>query len=297
MERFKNIGLVLNLEKNNDRVIEYAVNSAAFNAATLYIICAQKNDFPSHIKQRIENICQSKITCDFKLVFLTGHPVVEITRFSAGQHIDLLLIEPDMSPGLKRFFFGSLTLSLLRKAPCAVWVVKPESEKAYRRILICVDPMAEDVVKQSLNDKLIQIGTSLAKRELSECYVVCAWHLAGESTLTSPFVRTPEAELAQLRTEEKIKAASAFEALQARNKAYLKDCQTHLIHGEPAYAISRFVDDHQIDLVVMGTLARSGIQGFVIGNTAEAIIHQLECSIMAIKPDGFVSPLVVMQQF
>lgn len=41
----------------------------------------------------------------------------------------------------------------------------------------------------------------------------------------------------------------------------------------------------------MGTFARIGIAGFFIGNTAEAILEQLQCSVLAVKPPGFVSPV------
>jgi nucleotide-binding universal stress UspA family protein len=47
----------------------------------------------------------------------------------------------------------------------------------------------------------------------------------------------------------------------------------------------------QADLVVMGTIARTGISGFIIGNTAESILDQLTCSVLAVKPPGFVTPV------
>jgi nucleotide-binding universal stress UspA family protein len=46
-----------------------------------------------------------------------------------------------------------------------------------------------------------------------------------------------------------------------------------------------------VDLVVMGTVARTGIAGLFIGNTAETILEQLQCSVLAVNPLGFVSPL------
>ena len=45
------------------------------------------------------------------------------------------------------------------------------------------------------------------------------------------------------------------------------------------------------DLVVMGAVARTGISGLIIGNTAEAILDQLTCSVLAIKPAGFKTPV------
>ncbi len=52
----------------------------------------------------------------------------------------------------------------------------------------------------------------------------------------------------------------------------------------------------QADLVVMGTVARTGISGLIIGNTAETILNQLTCSVLAIKPPGFNTPVTVDPQ-
>jgi universal stress protein E len=45
------------------------------------------------------------------------------------------------------------------------------------------------------------------------------------------------------------------------------------------------------DLIVMGTLSRSGVRGFLMGNTAEKILQKVDCSVLAVKPDGFVTPV------
>jgi nucleotide-binding universal stress UspA family protein len=41
----------------------------------------------------------------------------------------------------------------------------------------------------------------------------------------------------------------------------------------------------------MGSMSRSGIAGFVLGNTAEEMINQLDCSVITLKPDSFKSPI------
>jgi nucleotide-binding universal stress UspA family protein len=41
----------------------------------------------------------------------------------------------------------------------------------------------------------------------------------------------------------------------------------------------------------MGTVARTGVAGLFIGNTAEAILEQIECSVLAVKPEGFETPV------
>jgi nucleotide-binding universal stress UspA family protein len=48
----------------------------------------------------------------------------------------------------------------------------------------------------------------------------------------------------------------------------------------------------QIDCIVMGTVARTGVRGFIMGNTAETVLEQIDCSVLAIKPQGFVTPVM-----
>jgi nucleotide-binding universal stress UspA family protein len=45
--------------------------------------------------------------------------------------------------------------------------------------------------------------------------------------------------------------------------------------------------------VVMGTVGRTGIPGLIMGNSAETILQQVDCSVLAIKPPGFIAPVTV----
>ena len=46
----------------------------------------------------------------------------------------------------------------------------------------------------------------------------------------------------------------------------------------------------------MATVVRTGIPGFFIGNTAESIVRLVNCAVMAVKPEGFVTPVVLVPQ-
>src|SRR5690606_35628255 len=67
--------------------------------------------------------------------------------------------------------------------------------------------------------------------------------------------------------------------------------QVHHLRGCADKMIPQYVADNNIDILVMGTVARTGISGFVIGNTAENIVQKLGCSLLALKPNGFISPV------
>lgn len=71
--------------------------------------------------------------------------------------------------------------------------------------------------------------------------------------------------------------------------------RTRVLHlkGRPALTLIRRVEEEKIDTIVMGTVARVGIAGFFIGNTAETILGRVSCSVLAVKPEGFVTPVTM----
>jgi universal stress protein E len=59
----------------------------------------------------------------------------------------------------------------------------------------------------------------------------------------------------------------------------------HVRMGDPRKVIPPFATDKRVDLLVIGTVARSGIAGRVIGNTAEVLLAKLPCSMLVIRPE------------
>ena len=59
----------------------------------------------------------------------------------------------------------------------------------------------------------------------------------------------------------------------------------------PSHAIGSVAEKLDPDLVVMGTISRGGIAGMLVGNTAERLLYQLDCSILTVKPEDFGCPV------
>jgi len=70
-----------------------------------------------------------------------------------------------------------------------------------------------------------------------------------------------------------------------------QSAQVHFVIEPPDFAIMNCIEQHDIDLVVMGTVGRAGISGFITGNTAERLLPRIPCSLLAVKPSGFESPV------
>ncbi len=62
---------------------------------------------------------------------------------------------------------------------------------------------------------------------------------------------------------------------------------------DAAKAIVKLTKNKAIDLLVMGTVCRTGLAGFLIGNTAEKVLSEVNCSVLTVKPEGFVTPVTL----
>jgi nucleotide-binding universal stress UspA family protein len=188
--------------------------------------------------------------------------------------------------------FGSIAMHLMRKCPCPVWVVK-EGDERYDRVIAAVDPDQLDEQRNKLSVKIMDLATSLATLEQSELLVVHAWSLYGETILRGGVGRIDREEIDRLAREAEAEHRDRLNTLL--QKYELQDLRHRmlLIKGEAARVIPELAKTKRADLIVMGTLSRSGVAGFLIGNTAEKILHKVDCSVLAVKPDGFVTPVKI----
>lgn len=224
---------------------------------------------------------------------LLGTPFLEIIREVLLNGHDLVMKAAEHKSGAKRMLFGSTDLHLLRKCPCPVWIGKPGQMGRYARILAAVDPDPFNQERDALNLKIMDVASGLAELEGSELYVVHAWEFYGESLLRGLRSTLSDAEVDQL-------IGTTLNTHLLWLEGLLKKCDLqgirlsrHLLRGKAGEIIPILASEKQIDLIVMGTLSRTGIPGFIIGNTAEEILDQVDCSVVVLKPDGFVTPVTL----
>jgi universal stress protein E len=240
-----------------------------------------------------------------KAKVLVGTSFLEIIREVLRNDHDLVIKCPESPDWLDRFFAGD-DMHLLRKCPCPVWLVKPGTAESYQRILAAVDvddnyPPAELKTRQALNDMVMELAGSLAVSEFAELHVVHAWEAVGESAMRhGAFMSQPEDEVNAYVEEVGRRHAQLLNTLMQETGAklgqdamdYIKP-QRHLLKGSARKEIPALAKRLQVDCIVMGTVARTGVRGFIMGNTAETILEQIDCSVLAIKPPGFETPVTL----
>jgi len=217
---------------------------------------------------------------------------VDVIRHAIRGGHDLLVKEAEVNNTSSGF--KAIDESLLRKCPVPLWICRPIGKSRDKiNIAVAIDPESAEPAAEHLSLRLLQLANGLSKTCSQKFHIVSCWDYALESALKdSAFIRIPASEV-----DEKVEAMrqSHHHSLEKLVEEAGLD-NNHVIHhlrGKPSDIIPAFVADNEIDILVMGTVARTGIAGFMIGNTAENIIQQLSCSLLALKPNGFVSPVKV----
>lgn len=321
MKRFSNMLLIWDGEAEHSSGINRAVTLARNNQATL-TLCAVIDVIPSELRmastvitpvelteiavakkrevleKAIESIGDESVSIQAKV--LVGKPFIEITRQVLSNHYDLVIKCAEEPSGAGEILFGSTDMHLMRKCPCPVWILKPTIQPRYRRIMAAVDQPPEGEVSDDLNSQILELATSLAMSENSELHVVHAWQLYGESFLRSQRSGYSDADVDALLEEESKKRQQWLENLvltygrkEDKDAVNYLAPQLHIIKGNAKHVVPIKAQSLDVDLMVMGTVARTGIKGFFMGNTAESILSQLDSSVLTVKPGKFISPITL----
>ncbi|CAN5820204.1 universal stress protein [soil metagenome] len=224
---------------------------------------------------------------------VAGKPFIEVTRYAMANDCDLVIVGESQPKQDRTRVVASDVAQLVRACPTPVWVMC-RSRARKLRVLALVDPDPSDPGRDSLNDSVLDLATSVTRWGDGELHVAHAWQLLGESLMRSPlYSGLPDAAVDAIIQEVGVENQKTLEELTARHGVTEIDGRLHLIYGPAADVLPELADRLDINLIVMGTVARRGLSGIIMGNTAESMMKALRCSILTVKPDGFVSPLSV----
>lgn len=235
---------------------------------------------------------------DIQIEVRTGRRFLEVIRSVLRHEHDLVIKDAD-DPDWTDRLFGSDDMHLLRKCPCPVQLEKPGGPTRPERILAAVDfdPFNPDSTETQLNQRILDLASTEALLAGAELHVVHVWDAPAEGLLQrwSPDPVTARSEYlgtlhARHRDDFEQMRHELNTRLQAEHGGEVVP-RFHLLQGSPVNTLPRQARELNADLMVMGTLGRTGVSGLFMGNTAEAVLDQLHCSVLAVKPPGFRSPV------
>lgn len=209
-----------------------------------------------------------------------GESFVEITHAVQQEGYDLVLAGTRGLAQWEQFLVGSTAKRLIRKCPAAVWIVKAEHVGQPKVVLAATD-------FSEVSHKAVMQGLLVAQYAKAEFHLL---HVVDSKDVPEDVIsRIPKgSSLQQEIVQEASERMDRFVDSLAVDRACI---QVHQSWGTPWQEIRRAAKFQAADLVVIGTVGRSGIQGLLLGNTADKVLDTCDCSILAVKPDNFISPI------
>jgi universal stress protein E len=165
--------------------------------------------------------------------------------------------------------------NLLRHSDIPVMLVKVEAWRKEPTILAAIDVLHED--QESLNRSILREASQLATILGGNLDVVVAHPFVqpfiGPNTVPIDF----EKVRAEVEDEIRTTVAKLADAEDVKYRYLVVE------EGSTANAVGHQADTSDAEILVMGTVARDGIRGFVLGNTSETILYRIQCDVAVLR--------------
>jgi nucleotide-binding universal stress UspA family protein len=218
----------------------------------------------------VEPACRRGVAVQVEV--LLGRPLVEIIRAVLRNGHDLVVLGGEAQEGRLGDLLRRTAVHLLRDCPCAVWVVKGDQRGPYRQVLAAVDADEDWSGDQRESLRVLELAKSVAESENCDLRIVY-----GLGHWTSDY------------------SVRRLGSHDSRVDQLLRRCGLSRAHHRvfiESEAVVDVVAAHcaEVDVLVMGTVWRSGPAGVLVADAAQDALARVDCSVLAVKPEGLITP-------
>lgn len=174
--------------------------------------------------------------------------------------------------------------NLLRHCPAPVMLVKSARPWAHNRVLACIDATSADQGHQLINDNILSYAEHLSDHFETDLHLVNAYPLVAVAFAMVPEVSAPD-DIQKYIHEQHEDACG-----QWARKYNIRNDHLHIREGDAEDVVASVAQDIRADVVVVGSIGRTGLAGVLIGNTAELLVDKVGCDVIVIKPSDGVLP-------
>lgn len=232
-----------------------------------------------------------------KSVVRYGHAAEEILDHARVGSVDMIAMSTHGRSGIRRWFLGSVAEAVVRRSPVPVLLVrallasKDSTDAALGRPDL-LGPSPPDIsTPPRIRHVLCPVDLTPACRDVMAAAGALALRFDADLTILhavyDPLDVTcshiPHPPMEQMR-EEMIRVAEERLRRQVR-RTLGSPPRTSLVvvAGSPFHQIIRFAQTHDIDLIVMGTEGRRGLDHVIMGSTAERVMRGAPCPVFSIR--------------
>ena len=201
-------------------------------------------------------------------------PGNELRSYVKAEEIDLVVMGTHGRSGTDRLLFGSVAEEVVREVPCPVLTVRTRQET----------PGAEDVSRV-----LAPVDFS----DVSRVTIAHAAHLAeayGAELHLFHVIEVPEHPPANMRPEHFPEKAvldqAKYDLEKLASELELTDVEVAAKGGDPSKQTLAYIDSSDIDLVVIASKGRTGLDRMLIGSVADDLLRKCPVPVFTVKPGG-----------
>ncbi|TQD26649.1 universal stress protein [Methanolobus vulcani] len=143
----------------------------------------------------------------------------------------------------------------------------------YKNIFIATDGSKQ-------NEKAVIHGIELAKMSGAKLY---AGYVVDTAAFTSIPMDAGWEMMYELLEKEANGATDTVEELAKKEGITFESV---VLEGNPSHEIIEFADNNNIDLIVMGTLGKTGIDRFLLGSVAEKVTRNSKVPVLVVRGDS-----------
>jgi nucleotide-binding universal stress UspA family protein len=293
MINFRKILVPVDFSEHSKLAAKKAISLAQTCQATLYFLHVGET-----AKKSAEVLCQfindilPKTPVNIQKLVAQGTPASMILSTARKLGADTIIMGHRGLSGLKHLVQGSVAEKVLRESLCPVLIIK-KTRKKLTEFNEYVLPQLKNIEETFQLDKiLVPLDFSPASKQAFRYAVSLASHYNSTIYTLTVFDKKYK-ELADdhkrhttiLVRGEKIQLWKEFpELLQT---ASYDESETRLkrilLDGDPSSKIESLVQKKEIDLVIMGTNGRTGLEYFLLGSVAEKVLKSVDCPVMTIR--------------
>jgi len=307
MEKYKKILAVIDPTTDNQKALKRAIELARHSGGiitaflTIYDFSYEMttmlsgeereamrqsviNDRQLWIEEKIAEIEHENISIDTSIIW-HNRPFERIIKKVLDENFDIVIKGTHQHDKLKSVIFTPTDWHILRKCPCPVLLVKEHNWPINGNLLTALNIGSDDEEHMALNNKLTEEAINFSSLIKANVHLVNSY----PGTPVNIAIEIPEFNACEYN-DTMLKHHQTAMHDHAENFNVPQE-NTHVKEGLPEDVIQSTSEKIDAELVVLGTIGRTGISAALIGNTAEHVIDRLNCDVLAIKPKGYISPL------
>ncbi|WP_132061180.1 universal stress protein [Halorussus amylolyticus] len=194
-----------------------------------------------------------------------------IIDYAEDHDVDLIVMGTQGRTGLNRLVLGSVAERTLRTSPVPLLTVHGDTtlDPNFEAVLVPTD--GSDAANVAADH-----GITLAEATDAAMHVV---HVVDLTAASGEF---GSAEV--LDALEKAGQQAVDDVIDRADEAELRSVEASIVGGSPAQGILDYAEERDIDLIVMGTHGRTGLERYLLGSVTEKIVRVADVPVLTVSP-------------